>query len=203
MEQVGQGHLEFAGSAALAPTGGRHQTVAGRRERIGNLKYVRRGDVGILQARQIAWKEVSNVAGESSQGLEERRERLARRRRLAVQFQRVYIHVMIDVGAVVAGRISARRADVTRIRVTEDLDHAVLVVAFLLIHVAGEIIHGVLQGAQGLRELIGVIEHGNGVVHCGDGAVINLFEMGLAGGDLRRIDVEGVGVGIEPLVSGR
>ena len=36
-----------------------------------------------------------------------------------------------------------------------------------------------------------MIEHGNGVVHCGDGAVINLLEVCLAGGDLRRIDVEG------------
>src|SRR5205823_11594272 len=125
------------------------------------LKYVRRGDVGILQARQIAWKEVSNVAGESSQGLEERRERLARRRRLAVQFQRVYIHVMIDVGAVVAGRISAGRTYVAVMRIAEDLDHAVLVVALLLIDVPREVVDRVLQGAHSLRELIGVIEHGN------------------------------------------
>ena len=133
---------------------------------------------------------MSHLFGDGAQRREKRRERLARRRSLAVQLDGVHIHVVINVGAVVTGRISAGRTYVAGIRIAEDLDHTVLVVALLLIHVPREVVDRVLQGAQSLRELIGVIEHGNGVVDCGDGAVIDLFEVGLAGGDLRRVDVE-------------
>ncbi len=110
---------------------------------------------------------------------------------LSGEIRGVDVHVMVQVWPIIAGGVRARRPNVTRVRITKDLDEPVFVIPLFVGGIGGELFHAVLVAAQILAEGVGMIEEGDRVVQGLERALINLIEVGLAQTDLGGINVEG------------
>ncbi len=136
---------------------------------------------------------VSGVVADLRDGFEESGDRLARPRRLADELGGVDDHVVVEVRVVIGRRVDAAAADV--VGVAEDLDQAVAQVALLVFDVAREVDQGVLVAAQGLGQLVGVVEDRHRPRQGFAGAFLDLLEVGQALDS--RADVEKGGVDVE------
>ena len=175
LEQIGSGHLDFARRQPLSgPGGGLDQPEAARAH----------------IERHCFRCGVQPAVGVHGELLHRHVQRLPWHGRRPEQGTGVHVIVVIDVGSGVSGRICAGPTDVVGIRVTEDLDQAIVEIGFTVRHRVLELLRAVGLTAQQLGGVVGVIEHFDGVVERLDRPIVDLLEMRLALADGRGIDIE-------------
>ena len=175
LEQVGAGHLNLArGEPCLSPA-----------SRLDQPQILRGDDKGNGVA------DVNKLPICTNSGIEDRHGKsLCRGRVLSDDLRRVDIIVVIYVGAVIARRIRPARTDVIAVGITEDFDQPAVEIRFSIRHRFLEISNAIGLASQQLSGIIGIVEHGDGVVHRCNSALINLLEVGFPLGNLSGIDIE-------------
>lgn len=176
LEEIRVGQLDFAGSAAwFGPVSGfdNAEAIGGDMESDGTKDL----------AEAAIGADLDFASGEG--------EGLNTGWRFAGDLGAIGVHIMVEIGTVVAIRVSTSGADVIAVGIAEHFDESVFEIGFAFDDVLLEIGDGIGLASEELAGVIGVIEDRDGVIEGADGAIVDLFEMRAILRNENGIEIEG------------